>query len=136
MSPLLRVLDRIDLRVCLQGVPVVSAPTRPLRGGHLLQAAPEPTTPGAHATGAATQTPKKDQTIDPVETWESHHLSRCPEEPGQDMGGPAAAAETQPCSTDEARSAVTGRAALRASHLPTSSINEDARAAAGTSARA
>ena len=56
------------------------------------------------------QNPKKDQTIDPDETWVSHHhLSRCPEEPGQHIGGPAAAAETQPCSTGEARSNRDGR---------------------------
>jgi hypothetical protein len=50
------------------------------------------------------KTPKQDQTIDPIETRESHHLSRSPEAPGQDTSGPAAAAETQPCSTGEARS--------------------------------
>ena len=101
-------------------------------GGRTLQAAPVDASAGViPPTGAATKTPKKDQTIDPIDTWVSHHLSRCPEEPGQDASGPAAAAETQPCSTGEARSAVTGGVALRALRPSTPKKTTAAPAATG-----
>ena len=64
--------------------------------------------------------PNQDQTIDPVETRESHRLP-VPGGTRQDTSGPAAAAATQPCSTGEARSDRDGKGGapgVAPSHLP------------------